>query len=276
MGMFEFRAAAAVWLICYVPQFASAASVEFNRDVRPILSDKCFTCHGPDATARKVPFRLDSEAAAKAALRSGKRAIVEGDAGSSELVRRITASNNALRMPPVYSGLKLTDREIETLRSWVIEGAKWEKHWSFIPPRRQPLPRVKDQHWPRNPIDSFILMRLENEGLKPSEEAEKEILVRRVTLDLTGLPPTLSQIEAFLHDTSPNAYDKLVDRLLASPRYGERMAERWLDAARYADTNGYQYDPERQMWRWRDWVIRAFNRNQPFNQFALEQIAGDM
>jgi Protein of unknown function (DUF1553)/Protein of unknown function (DUF1549)/Concanavalin A-like lectin/glucanases superfamily/Planctomycete cytochrome C len=243
------------------------ANVEFNRDVRPILSDKCFTCHGPDAAAKKVPFRLDTEAAAKPSVAGGD---------SSKLVRRITATNPALRMPPVYSGLKLTEREIDTLRTWAVEGAKWEKHWSFIAPRRRPLPQVANKSWLRNPIDSFILARLEKEGLKPSEEADKETLLRRVTFDLTGLPPTPAETEAFLRDTSREAYETVVDRLLASPRYGERMAERWLDAARYADTNGYQYDPERIMWRWRDWVIAAFNRNEPFNQFTLEQIAGDM
>jgi hypothetical protein len=243
--------------------WAAGTAVEFNRDVRPILSDKCFTCHGPDAAAKKVPFRLDSEAAAKAV-------------SPSELVRRITAPNPAQRMPPVYSGLKLSEQEIDTLRTWVAQGAKWEKHWSFIPPRKPALPEVKNRNWPRNPIDNFILARLEREGLQPSPEADKETLLRRVTLDLTGLPPTPVEIAAFLRDTSPHAYAKAVDRLLASPRYGERMGERWLDAARYADTNGYQYDPERIMWRWRDWVINAFNRNEPFNRFTLEQIAGDL
>ena len=267
MGILIFRAAAFVALVCCIPVRMDASSVEFNRDIRPILSDKCFTCHGPDAATKNVPFRLDSETAAKVALEGGD---------ASKLVRRITASNTALRMPPAYSGLKLTDREIDALRTWVTEGAKWEKHWSFIPPRRRPLPQVQDRNWPRNPIDSFILARLESEGLKPSAEADKETLLRRVTLDLTGLPPTPSDTDAFLRDTSPKAYEKVVDRLLASTRYGERMAERWLDAARYADTNGYQYDPERQMWRWRDWVIGAFNRNEPFDQFTIEQIAGDM
>src|SRR5581483_7107928 len=179
-------------------------------------------------------------------------------------------------MPPAYSGLKLSDGEIETLRLWIAQGAKWQKHWSFIPPERPPLPKVSDAAWPRNPIDNFILARLDREGLKPSPAASRETLLRRVTLDLTGLPPTPAELDAFLADKSPNAYEKVVDRLLASPRYGERMAERWLDAARYADSNGYQYDGERFMWRWRDWVIDSFNRNQPFNQFTLEQIAGDM
>ena len=253
-----------------------AASVEFNRDVRPILSDKCYACHGPDAAAKHVPFRLDSEEAAKADLGGGRRAIVEGNADASELVKRTGASTPALRMPPVSSGLTLSPSEIATLRAWVAEGAKWQKHWSFIPPVRPPVPQVRNAAWPRNPIDSFVLKRLEHDELKPSAEANRETLIRRVTLDLTGLPPTLAEIDAFLADRSLNAYEKVVDRLLASPRYGERMAFRWLDAARYADTNGYQYDGERMMWRWRDWVIDAFNRNLPFDQFALDQIAGDM
>src|SRR5207237_1323699 len=159
-----------------------------------------------------------------------------------------------------------TPGEIDRIRTWIAQGAKWQSHWSFIAPKRRPLPAVKDGTWPRNAIDYFILERLQQEGLSPSPEASRETLVRRVSLDLTGLPPTPAEIDAFLKDTSPNAYERVVDRLLASPRYGERMATRWLDAARYADSNGYQYDGERVMWRWRDWVIDAFNRNQPFDQ----------
>ncbi|HXB68408.1 MAG TPA: DUF1553 domain-containing protein [Candidatus Acidoferrales bacterium] len=249
--------------------------VEFNRDIRPILSDKCLSCHGIDATAKKIPLRLDSEAAAKADL-GGRRAIVEGDPVASQMVKRITAESKAVRMPPVYSGLKLTDGEIETLRTWIAQGARWQKHWAFIPPVRPELPAVKTQGWVRNPIDAFVLARLEREGLTPSPEADRETLLRRVSLDLTGLPQTVGEMDAFANDRSAGAYEKVVDRLLASPRYGERMAERWLDAARYADTNGYQFDGERVMWRWRDWVIDAFNRNQRFDQFALEQIAGDL
>src|SRR5579862_4757438 len=252
------------------------ASIEFNRDVRPILSDKCYTCHGPDAKSKNVPFRLDSEAAAKAELSGGKHAIVDGDPASSELIRRVTSEKPAQRMPPAFTGVKLTDAEVETLKQWIAQGAKWQKHWSLIPPVRAALPDVKDTAWPRNPIDRFVLHHLEQEGLQPWPEAAKETLIRRVSLDLTGLPPTPAEIDAFLNDRSPNAYEKVVDRLLASPRYGERMAFRWLDGARYADTNGYQFDGERSMWRWRDWVIDAFNRNQPFDQFARDQIAGDM
>ena len=255
---------------------AVAGVVEFNRDVRPILSDKCYVCHGPDAAAKHVPFRLDSEEAAKADLGAGRRAIIEGNPDVSELVKRTGATKPALRMPPPSSGLTLSSSEIATLREWVAEGAKWQKHWSFIPPVRPAAPVVKNAAWVRTPIDGFVLEKLEREGLKPSAEANRETLLRRVSLDLTGLPPTPAEIDAFLLDRSPNAYEKVVDRLLQSSRYGERIAFRWLDAARYADTNGYQFDGERVMWRWRDWVIDAFNRNLPFDQFTRDQIAGDM
>jgi hypothetical protein len=255
---------------------AVSGAVEFNRDVRPILSDKCFTCHGPDAAAKKVPFRLDKEELAKADLGGGRRAIVEHDPAASMLVSRITAPQKGMRMPPPYSGLTLSDREIATLREWVAEGAPYEKHWSFIPPKRPQRPAVRNSAWPRNDIDYFVLSRLEREGLSPSPEASREVLLRRVSLDLTGLPPTPAEIDSFLADRSPGAYEKVVDRLLASHRYGERMAARWLDAARYADTNGYQFDGPRVMWRWRDWVIDAFNANKPFSDFIVEQLAGDL
>ncbi|MEO7146038.1 MAG: DUF1549 domain-containing protein, partial [Bryobacteraceae bacterium] len=254
----------------------ASTDVEFNHDIRPILSDKCYLCHGADAKAKKIPLRLDHEDEAKAAMPDGKHAVVEGHPEQSEMIRRITAPSVAVRMPPAYSGLKLSPKEIETIRTWIAQGAKWEKHWAFLPPKRPPLPAVKNTAWPHNPIDSFILAKLEREGLSPSPAANRETLIRRVTLDLTGLPPTPADIDAFLNDKSPKAYEKVIDRLLASPRYGERMAYRWLDAARYADTNGYQYDAGRDMWRWRDWVIDAYNRNEPYNQFALEQLAGDL
>ena len=253
------------------------ASVEFNRDIRPILSDKCFACHGPDANNRQAKLRLDVEADAKADLGGGRFAIVPGDPGRSELYQRIVAKSPARRMPPAYLGhAPLSEREIDLLRRWIEQGARWEKHWAFLPPRRHPLPPVSRTDWPRNEIDYFVLARLEREGLAPAPEADRATLIRRVTLDLTGLPPTPAEVDAFLEDRSPQAYEKVVDRLLASPRYGERMAIGWLEAARYADTNGYQTDAERYMWRWRDWVIEAFNRNMPFDQFTVEQIAGDM
>ena len=236
------------------------AKVEFNRDVRPILSDKCFACHGPDAKTKNIPLRLDVEAEAKV------RAIIAGKPEESELIKRITAERPARRMPPVFTGHKVSEKEVETLKQWIREGAEWQAHWAFIPPARAA----------NGSIDGFIRARLEQEGLKPSPRAAKETLIRRLSFDLTGLPPSVAEIDAFLADRSADAYEKLVDRLLASPRYGERMAARWLDAARYADTNGYQFDGERVMWRWRDWVIDAFNRNQPFDQFTVEQLAGDM
>jgi hypothetical protein len=179
-------------------------------------------------------------------------------------------------MPPPDAGPRLTDKQVALVRRWIDSGAQWQKHWSFIPPNRSAPPAVKDAAWPRNEIDYFILARLEREGLAPSPPADKAVLLRRLTLDLTGLPPTVAEVDAFLADDSPSAYEKNVDRLLASPRYGERMAAPWLDAARYADTNGYQSDGQRTMWRWRDWVIEALNRNMPFDQFTIEQLAGDM
>src|SRR6266446_1072045 len=260
------------WIVFALAWPGIAATVEFNRDIRPILSDKCYTCHGPDKGNRKSQLRFDNEAGAKADL-GGHFAIVPGDPGKSELVRRITADNKALRMPPVYSGVTLSDREIGLIRDWIAQGAVWEKHWSFIPPKRREPPSVSKPQWVRNPVDAFVLQRLDREGLAPSPEADPALLIRRVTLDLTGIPPTPAEVDAFLRDGD---YEKVVDRLLQSPRYGERMAARWLDAARYADTNGYQTDGERSMWRWRDWVISAFNRNLPFDQFTIEQIAGDM
>ncbi|MGH7171837.1 MAG: DUF1553 domain-containing protein [Gemmataceae bacterium] len=251
------------------------AVIEFNRDIRPILSDNCFRCHGPDRARRKADLRLDTEAGAFADL-GGSRALVHGEPDKSELLRRVAAVNVRERMPPAKSGRRLTERQVQLLRRWIEQGAKWQAHWSFLAPKRPPLPRVRDTAWPRNAIDYFILERLEREGLRPSPETDRVTLLRRVTLDLTGLPPTPAEVDAFLQDRSPDAYEKVVDRLLASPRFGERMAVPWLNAARYADTNGYQNDGERSMWRWRDWVIEAFNRNLPFDQFTIEQLAGDM
>src|SRR5690349_7211617 len=258
-----------------MPAAAGAAAVEFNRDIRPILSENCFQCHGPDKGKRKANLRLDNEADALAD-RDGRPALVPGDPGRSLLYRRITAADDEERMPPSKSGKKLNARQVELLRRWIEQRAKWQTHWSLIPPSRPPLPAVRDPSWPRNPIDHFVLARLEREGLAPSPEADRVTLLRRVTLDLTGLPPTPAEVDAFLADPAPGAYEKLVDRLLASPRYGERMAIRWLDGARYADTNGYQSDGERTMWRWRDWVIDAFNHKLPFDRFTVEQIAGDL
>ncbi|MBI1915380.1 MAG: DUF1553 domain-containing protein [Planctomycetes bacterium] len=249
--------------------------VEFNRDIRPILSDTCFACHGPDKAKRKADLRLDTEDGAFAD-RGGYRPLVPGKPEQSELYQRITAALPSERMPPARSGRKLTTKQIELIRHWIEQGAKWQKHWAFLPPRREPLAKVRNTTWGRNGIDAWVLERLEREGLSPSPEADRATLIRRVTLDLTGLPPTPAEVDAFLADRSPGAYEKVVDRLLASPRYGERMAVLWLDAARYADSNGYQSDGERIMWRWRDWVLDAFNANMPFDQFTIEQLAGDL
>ncbi len=256
------------------PIFAGAQTVEFNRDIRPIFSDKCYTCHGPDQAKRNTKLRFDTEAGAKGDLGKRRFAIVPGDLGKSEIIGRLTAQNPATRMP--LGGAPLTDREIDLIRRWIEQGAPWQKHWSLIPPKRPEFPKIQNKDWPRNGIDFFVLERLEREGLSPSPETDRARLIRRVTLDLTGLPPTPAEVDAFLADHSPGAYEKVVERLLASPGYGERMAARWLDGARYADTNGYQTDAERFMWRWRDWVIEAFNRNMPFDEFTVEQIAGDM
>jgi hypothetical protein len=253
----------------------SSAPVEFNRDIRPIFSDVCYQCHGPDSAQRKANLRLDLESSAKAD-HDGLRAIAPGDRESSELYRRITSEDAEERMPPVKSGKSLTPEQIERIGRWIAQGARWQQHWAFLVPQRSPVPLSAGQERARNQIDAFILARLKGSGLSPSPEAERGILLRRVSLDLTGLPPSLAEIEAFRNDPGLNAYEKVVDRLLASPRFGERMAIRWLNAARYADTNGYQTDAPRFMWRWRDWVIDAYNRSMPFDQFTIEQLAGDL
>ena len=257
------------------PQESARKPVDFEREIRPILSDACYTCHGPDAAKRKADLRLDVRESAFAE-REGKWAVVPGKPGESELHRRITATDLEDRMPPAKAARKLSAREIELLRRWIAEGAPWQTHWAFVPPKRPPLPVTRNRQWRKNAIDDFILDRLEREGMAPSAEADKAALLRRVTLDLTGLPPSMEELDAFLADSTPGAYEKVVDRLLASSRYGERMAIRWLDASRYADTSGYQNDGPRDMWRWRDWVIQAFNTNMPFDRFTVEQLAGDL
>ena len=258
-------------------QAGAAVTVDFDRDVRPILSERCFTCHGPDDGTRINALRFDLEEAAFERLASGGFAIVRGNPRESVLLDRVTSDDPARRMPPSYMGFdKLPDSEVEVLRSWIEQGAPWAQHWSFVPPTRPQPPPVERADLVRNEIDRFVLRRLEDEGLQPQPEATREALVRRLALDLTGLPPSLEEVDRFLTDTDANAYAKLVDRMLASPRYGERMATPWLDAARYADTNGYQMDGTRDMWRWRDWVVEAFNSNMGFDQFTIEQIAGDL
>ena len=253
----------------------TAKPVDFDREIRPILSDTCFTCHGPDEKARISGLRLDTKEGAFAD-RGGYRVIVPGKSAESKLYLKISSKDDSIRMPPVWSGRSLTAAQIDLICRWIDEGAKWETHWAYLAPKRPPLPEVKDLTWPRNPIDYFVLAQLEREGLKPSPPADKRTLIRRVTFDLTGLPPTPAEVDAFLADHSQGSYGRVVDRLLHSPQYGERMATQWLDLARYADTQGYHVDPQRDMWHWRDWVIDAYNRNMPFDQFTIEQLAGDL
>lgn len=261
---------------CAIVSVAQGADIDFNRDVRPILSENCFHCHGPDANERKGDLRLDTPEGIIADL-GGHAAVVPGLAAKSELVVRIRDRDPDEIMPPPDSKRFLKPEEIEILTQWVNQGAPWAKHWAFIPPVRSDFPESTDPAKKLNhPIDQFISARLKSEGLNFSPEADKRILIRRLTLDLTGLPPTPEEVDAFLADKSDDAYEKVVDRLLDSNRYGERMAWDWLDASRYADTSGYQGDPERTMWPWRDWVIHALNSNMPFDQFTIEQLAGDL
>ncbi|RIK80581.1 MAG: hypothetical protein DCC67_09205 [Planctomycetota bacterium] len=255
-----------------VPAAASEAQrLEYNRDVRPILFDACVSCHGPDSASRKADLRLDQRAAAMEMA-----AIVPGDPDSSEMIRRILSTDEAETMPPPATKKVLTDRQKQTLIRWIEEGAEYQPHWSLIAPRLVEPPAVKDETWVRNVIDRFILARLEAAGLEPADEADRGVLARRVCLDLTGLPPTPEQLDAFLSDDTAGAYERYVDALLASPQWGEHRGRYWLDAARYADTHGIHFDNYREMWTYRDWVIKAFNRNMPFDQFTIENLAGDL
>ena len=255
--------------------FLQAVEVDFNRQIRPILSENCFQCHGPDQAHRKANYRLDTKEGLFALGKSGTKNIILGNAKSSELFHRIEENTDGF-MPPVKSGKKLNEEQIKLIERWINEGANYGEHWAFVAPKAITIPSVTNKLWVKNPIDAFILNRLDQNKIKPSPQASKEILIRRLTLDLTGLPPTLKEINDFLIDESPDSYEKIVDRLLASNQYGERMAMQWLDFARFADSNGFQTDTSRSMWHWRDWVINAFNKNMPFDQFTIEQIAGDM
>ncbi|MCP4190442.1 MAG: DUF1553 domain-containing protein [Planctomycetaceae bacterium] len=248
--------------------------VDFDRTIQPLLADKCFRCHGPDEGAREADLRLDLREAAVTDDADG--AIIAFDSSNSDLIQRITSNDPDLIMPPPDSKLSLTADEKESIARWINEGASYSTHWSFRPIRKPPLPTVKNQAWARNPIDQFILAHLEAERLHPTQPADGYRLIRRLYLDLTGKPPTPGEAESFVRDRSPQKYERLVDKLLASPAFGERMAWSWLDAARYADSNGYQGDQDRTMWPWRDWVIEAINHNQPFDQFTVNQIAGDL
>jgi hypothetical protein len=252
--------------------------VSYNFDIRPILSDKCYACHGPDENKREAGLRLDIAEEAYRALKEnpGAHALVPGKPQLSQVYLRISSQDTTKIMPPIESNLKLSPRDISLIKKWIEQGARYEKHWAFAVPKKPKLPEVSDEDWPRNEIDYFILQKQEEAGLSPNEEADKERLLKRVSLDLTGLPPTLEMMDDFLADDSPNAYEKVVDQLLKSPAYGERMAVHWLDVARYADSHGYQDDGYRTQWPWRDWVIHAFNKNLSYKDFVTWQLAGDL
>ena len=253
-------------------------SVDYNLHIRPILSDRCFKCHGPDANQRKANLRLDTHEGAMAALKDdpSAHAIIPGDPDKSEVFVRIAATDTSLIMPPVKSNLKLTGDEIQLIKKWIAQGAKYKPHWAFIEPKEPSIPEIKTKEWTKNEIDHFILARIESGGLAPNQPADKERLLKRVSFDLTGLPPSVDLQEKFLMDESPEAYEKIVDELFEQPAYGEKMATYWMDVARYADSHGYQDDGLRTMWPWRDWVIHAFNQNYPYDQFVLWQLAGDL
>src|SRR5580692_4568522 len=266
----------AIWWTTRHAGGAHAERLSFNQTIQPILSENCYACHGPDPGARKAGLRLDRSEFAFAAHEKFGPAIIHGNPDKSPLVRRIESNDPKERMPPPEARHTLKPEQIALLRRWVKEGAVYEDHWAFIPPKRSPIPETTNRQWARNPIDRFILSRLEKEGLMPSEEADRATLIRRVTYDLTGLPPAPEEVAAFVSDQSANAYEKVVDRLLASPRYGEHRAHYWLDVARYGDTHGLHLDNFRSIWPYRDYVINSFNQNKPFDQFVKEQIAGDL
>ena len=247
------------------------AKIDYNRDVRPILSNNCYACHGPDEKERKAKLRIDTHEGALAG-----EVFVAGKPQDSTLIQRVISTEPEEIMPPPKTGKKLTAREIAILQEWIKQGAEYATHWSYAKPIRPPMPTVTNKSWVKNPIDHFILAELDRRGLKPQLEADRTTLIRRLSLDLTGLPPTVAEVDTFVKDRSPNAYEKLVDRLLAKPAYGEHWARMWLDLARYADSAGYADDPSRTIWAYRDWVIKAFNTNMPFDQFTVEQLAGDL
>ncbi|MBM3844971.1 MAG: DUF1553 domain-containing protein [Verrucomicrobia bacterium] len=271
-----FRFAASFVILSVTSFSAAAGAIDFNRDIRPILSDHCFACHGPDNDKRKAGLRFDQQESAKATLKSGAQAVVPGSVEKSSLITRILSHDPDTIMPPPKDGKPLTPVQIDLLVKWVKEGASWRNHWSFLPPVASTPPAVTNASWPINEVDRFILERIERAGLAPASDAGKPAWLRRITFDLTGLPPTPEEVDAFDSDSTPGAHQRSIDRLLASPHYGERMAMNWLDLARYADTSGYHFDGVRFMWIWRDWVIKAFNENKRFDVFTLEQLAGDL
>ncbi len=278
--MTQFRSAVltavALAFACVTAAPAAPPTVQFNRDIRPILNENCFACHGPDAKQAKGDLRIHLRESAIVANKKGDIAIVPGKPDESSIVKRIFTTDPKTIMPPPDSHKTLKPEQKELLKAWITQGAEYQKHWAYIAPVRPELPAVQNANWPRNEIDRFILAKLESRKLSPSPEADKRTLIRRVTFDLTGLPPTLEEVRAFVDDKSPDAYEKLVDRLFKSPHYGERMTMWWLDGAHYADSNGYQSDWQRFQWPWRDWVIDAFNDNKRFDQFTIEQVAGDL
>ncbi|HEX3599095.1 MAG TPA: DUF1549 domain-containing protein, partial [Lacipirellulaceae bacterium] len=246
-------------------------SVTYNHDIRPILFENCFSCHGPDSASRQAELRLDRREVAV-----DKGAIKPGDPDSSEMIRRILSDDADEKMPPPETKKKLTSAEKQTLARWIKEGAEYQPLWSLIAPVRPTVPKIRNSSWARNPIDNFIAARLEDEGLSPAPEADRRTLARRVSLDLTGLPPAPEVVEQFANDDSPDAYEHLVDKMLASPKWGEHRGRYWLDAARYADTHGIHFDNYREIWSYRDWVINAYNKNMPFDEFTIENLAGDL
>ena len=262
-------------LLSIIPAWA-APEIQFNQQVHPILSDNCFACHGPDAKQRKKGLELHTETGLLSSTQDGTPLIQPGNPQASAIFQRIIHPDPDKRMPPTDSHLSLSPEEIQRIRQWIEEGAQWQGHWAFSPPQRPEPPTVRKKKWPINEIDHFILSNIEKHKLRSSSEADKETLIRRVTHDLTGLPPTPEEVQTFLNDTSPQAYENMVDRVFDSPRYGEHMALGWLEVARYADTDGYQNDRYRYMHVWRDWVIEAFNTNKPYDEFIIEQLAGDM
>lgn len=253
-------------------------SVDYNLHIRPILSDRCFKCHGPDANARKADLRLDIPEGALAGLKDNPSAhpIVPGKPEASEVYLRISSEDTSQVMPPVKSNLRLNPSEIALIKKWISQGAGFKPHWAFIPPKTLAIPKVRDEAWPSNEIDYFILAKIEEKGLSPNEIADKERLLKRISFDITGLPPSVEMQERFLRDNAASAYERIVDELLAQPQYGEKMAAYWMDVARYADSHGYQDDGLRTMWPWRDWVIHAFNSNYPYDRFLTWQLAGDL
>ena len=260
------------------PTNISFQEINFNFDVKPILSDKCYTCHGPDDKARKANLRLDIKEGFYTALEDNPNHFVidKNNPNESEILKRINSNEAKYVMPPPESNLKLSEREKQILKNWVAQGGKWEPHWAYTKPELPDLPEINIENWASNEIDYFVANKLESKGMSPSEIEEKEILIRRAYFDITGLPPSLENIDDFISDSSDSAYERVIDNLLESKAYGERMAAIWMDLSRYGDSHGYQDDQERIMWPWRDWVIHAYNSNMPYDKFITWQMAGDM